>query len=86
MDRPDNIHLQDKPNLVNMQAVVKRWGGSMALRIAPEDARRLGLRDGMHVEVDITPPPVDLATLPTVRGGGDDAERHDELLHARDRH
>jgi len=66
-----------------MQAFVKRWGGSLVLRIDPVDTRRLGLSEGMEVDVDIHLPPVDFQDLPTVTGSGDDAERHDELLHAR---
>ena len=67
-----------------MHAFVKRWGGSIVLRPSAEDVRRLGLKEGMEVEVDVRLLPVDFGTLPTVRGRGDDAQRHDKLLHGRD--
>lgn len=54
------------------------------IRLDPADVRRLGLEEGMEVDVDVRLPPIDLSALPTVKGEGRDAERHDELLHARD--
>lgn len=69
---------------MHMHGFVKRWGGSLVIRIDPNDARQLGLEEGTEVEVDIHLPPIDFHTMPTVKGSGSDAERHDELLHARD--
>jgi antitoxin component of MazEF toxin-antitoxin module len=71
-------------NHVNMHAVIRRWGGSLAIRLDPEASRRQGLREDMDVEVEIRAPPIDFAALPTVDDDVDAAERHDELLHARD--
>ena len=67
-----------------MHAVIQRWGGSLAIRLDPEWSRRQGLREGMEVEFDLAAPPIDFAGLPTVRDDRDAAQRHDELLHARD--
>ncbi|MFO1532087.1 MAG: hypothetical protein ABR562_00065 [Thermoplasmatota archaeon] len=67
-----------------MHGKIKRWGGSLAIRLDPEASRRHGLKDGMDIEFEIASPPIDFASLPTVRDDRDAASRHDELLHARD--
>lgn len=71
---------------VHMQGLVKRWGGSYAIRVSPEEARRHGLKDGMEVDVNVIPRPIDWATLPTFQDVPDAAARHDELLHGGDSH
>lgn len=67
-----------------MHGVVKRWGGSLAIRLDPEESRREGLKEGMEVEIDVKTPGVDFSTLPTFRDLPDAARRHDELLYGRD--
>jgi antitoxin component of MazEF toxin-antitoxin module len=67
-----------------MHGFIKRWGGSLAIRLDPRDTRRLGLKEGMEVEVDVRPAPIDFSDLPTFRDLPDAAKRHDELLHGRD--
>jgi antitoxin component of MazEF toxin-antitoxin module len=67
-----------------MHGVVKKWGGSLAIRLDMESSRKAGLKEGMEVEFDLRPAPLDFASLPTVQDVRDAAKRHDELLHARD--
>ena len=67
-----------------MHGVVKRWGGSWAIRLDPKDSRLQGLKEGMEVEVEVKLPPIDFSTLPTFRDLPDAAKRHDELLYGRD--
>ena len=64
-----------------MHGVVKRWGGSLAIRLDPEESRREGLKEGMEVDIDVHVPPVDFSTMPTVHDLPDAARRHDELLY-----
>ncbi len=71
-------------NQVHVRGIIKRWGGSLAVRLDPEESRRQGLHEDMDVEVEIRLPPIDFSDLPTVKDHRDAAERHDELLHARD--
>lgn len=68
---------------VHMRGIIKRWGGSLAIRLDPETSRRQGLHEDMDVEVEIRLPPIDFSKMPTVQDDADAAERHDELLHAR---
>lgn len=55
-----------------MQGEIKTWGNSYALRLTKSDLRRLGLRPGQRVLVDIRPAPeerVDVSALPVARDG-----------------
>lgn len=69
---------------VHMHSVIRKWGGSLAIRLDPDTIRRLGLKEGMGVEFDLRAPPIDFTDLPVVHDVRDAAARHDELMHARD--
>lgn len=72
-----------------MDAEVKKWGNSYAIRLPKSEAERLGLKEGDHVEVDVrkaTRRPkkrrIDLSGLPIFHDTATDvSERHDEYLH-----
>lgn len=66
-----------------MHGVVKKWGGSLAIRLDMESSRKAGLKEGMEVDFELRPAPLDFASLPTVKGSGDDAENHDKVLNER---
>lgn len=67
-----------------MHGVVKKWGGSLAIRLDMESSRKAGLKEGMEVDFELRPAPLDFASLPTVKDLPDAAQRHDELLNAHD--
>lgn len=55
-----------------MYSEIKNWGNSYALRLTKSDLRRLGLRPGQRVLVDVRPAPeerVDVSALPVAHGG-----------------
>lgn len=64
-----------------LEGDVKQWGGSLALRLRPEDARRLGLKPGMHIRYSLVDAKVDLGEPPTFRDDPDASARHDEHLY-----
>ena len=72
-----------------MDAEVKRWGNSFAIRLPKREAERLGLKEGDHVEVELRKPPrskkrrrIDLSGLPVFHDTVSDAsERHDDYLY-----
>lgn len=53
-----------------MQAFVKKWGNSYAVRLTKRDLERLGIRPGQRVDLVVQPSggPVDVAAFPIVRG------------------
>lgn len=57
-----------------MQAVVKKWGNSYAIRLTKRDLAALHVREGQRVDVQISSSStwgkVDLGNLPTFHGGG----------------
>ena len=67
-----------------MHGVVKKWGGSLAIRLDMEASRKAGLKEGMEVDFELHPAPLNFAALPTVKDLPDAAKRHDELRHAHD--
>lgn len=70
-----------------MDAEVKRWGNSFAIRLSKRDLERLGIHEGDRVEVTIRKagkngPRISLEGLPTFRDDDPRAsERHDEHLY-----
>lgn len=73
-----------------MDAEVKKWGNSYAIRLPKSEADRLGLKEGDHVEVDLRKAPrargkkkrIDLSGLPIFHDTASDvSERHDEYLY-----
>ncbi len=53
-----------------MQATVKKWGNSYALRLTKRDLERLGLKEGQPVVFEPRPiegEKVDLSGLPVIR-------------------
>lgn len=73
-----------------MDAEVKKWGNSYAIRLPKSEAERLGLKEGDHVEVEMRKAPkrrakkklIDLSDMPTFRETRSDvSERHDEYLY-----
>jgi hypothetical protein len=52
-----------------MQATVKRWGNSYAVRLTKADLLRFGVHEGSVVDLALQPvrAPADLAALPTFR-------------------
>jgi antitoxin component of MazEF toxin-antitoxin module len=59
-----------------MEAVIKRWGNSYAVRLTKADLQRLHLREGQAVVLHVEPAAgeVDLSGLPTFRAGARLAE------------
>lgn len=76
-----------------MDAEVKKWGNSFAIRLPKSEAERLGLKEGDHIEVDLRKAKkqakkkrVDLSGLPTFHDPDPLAsEHHDEYLYGRGR-
>lgn len=73
-----------------MDAEVKKWGNSYAIRLPKSEAERLGLKEGDHVEVEMRKTPkrrakkklIDLSGMPTFHDPDPLAsERHDEYLY-----
>lgn len=72
-----------------MDAEVKRWGNSYAIRLPKSEADRLGLKEGDRVEVDLRKAKkrgkkkrIDLSGLPVFHDTATDvSERHDEYLY-----
>jgi antitoxin component of MazEF toxin-antitoxin module len=72
-----------------MDAQVRKWGNSFAIRVPKSEMERLGLHEGDHVEVSMRKAAtrarkkkVDLSHWPTFRDPARDvSERHDEYLY-----
>lgn len=71
-----------------MDAEIKKWGNSFAIRLPKSEAERLGLKEGDHVSVDLRKAKrgrrkkVDLSHLPVFTDTATDvSERHDEYLY-----
>ena len=72
-----------------MDAEVKKWGDSYAIRLPKSEAERLGLKEGDHVEVDLRKAKkrgkrkrIDLSGLPIFHDTATDvSEQHDEYLY-----
>lgn len=67
-----------------MQATIKKWGNSYAVRLTKKDLDRLHLKEGDTVDVQLMRPlgPIDLTGLPTFRSGQSDvSENHDTYLY-----
>lgn len=47
------MYILEEENFMDLQ--VAKWGNSLALRIPAEFVRRMGLSEGEHVYVNITP-------------------------------
>lgn len=72
-----------------MDAEVKRWGNSFAIRLPKSEAERLGLKEGDRVEVQLhkatkrkTKRKIDLTGMPILHDTETDVSvRHDEYLY-----
>jgi len=71
-----------------MDAEVKKWGNSFAIRLPKSEADRLGLKEGDHVEVEMRKAPrkkrkrISLDHWPVFQDTATDvSERHDEYLY-----
>jgi antitoxin component of MazEF toxin-antitoxin module len=73
-----------------MDAEVKKWGNSYAIRLPKSEAERLGLQEGDHVEVEMRKASkrrakkklIDLSDMPTFHETRSDvSQRHDEYLY-----
>ena len=71
-----------------MDAEVKRWGNSFAIRLSKRELERLGIHEGDRVEVDLRKAPkgkrrrVSLDDMPVFHDTATDvSERHDEYLY-----
>jgi antitoxin component of MazEF toxin-antitoxin module len=72
-----------------VDAEVKRWGNSFAIRLPKSEAERLGVREGDHVEVELRKRPrrkrgskIDLSGMPVLHDTATDvSERHDDYLY-----
>lgn len=75
-----------------MEADVRKWGNSLAIRLPKAEADRLGLKEGDHVEVALKKAgrrprkAVDLSDWPLIpETRSDVSERHDEFLYGKHR-
>ena len=71
-----------------MEAEVKRWGNSFAVRLTKAELDRLGLKEGDRVEIDVRKARkakkgrVSLEGMPIAHDDVSDvSERHDEYLY-----
>lgn len=71
-----------------MDAEVKRWGNSFAIRLPKHEAERLGLKEGDRVTVELSKrkrrraDKADISHWPIITDTATDvSERHDEYLY-----
>ena len=67
-----------------MKARIEQWGDSLALRIPPELAERMGIAAGDEVRLSMIGPilrivPMSVPTLEELVAGITDENRHDEV-------
>ena len=67
-----------------MKARIEQWGDSLALRIPPEEAERMGIAAGEEVRLrkagnSLLVSPLSVPTLEELVAGITDENRHDEV-------